>query len=241
MTMEMTPRGEYAIDRYAPPDVFADADPADLIVPRRSLVQGTSRNTDTKRSGEFYDALSKEYKAELRVAVLAQQKKRALFGDNFDDPPLCRSEDAAYPVACVVVNISEKERTTGTTCAECWFSQWGSDPKGGDGQACKLSYDLLCYDLDENTPFMLRVSGTSIRPWREFVTDGKRAGLRASGMETVIGSREVTTARGKYSVLVFERGAPLEEDYALEMQRTAGVYQGARASDEVVQEEDPFA
>ena len=58
-------------------------------------------------------------------------------------------------------------------CKECPMNQWGSDPQGGKGKACKNMRRLLVVpiDADENAqPWVLRVSPTGIKHFDKYVS-----------------------------------------------------------------------
>jgi len=222
-------------------DAFQQAKPEELILPVRKLVQGVSRDADSKRAGEFYDTISHEYKAELLVAVLAISRTRSLFGESFEDPPLCSSDDAVKPRQTVEVDVGEHAVITGPTCAECTFSQWGSGRDGkGKGQACRMSYNVLCLDLDDDQPFILRVQGSSIKAWREYLTMGRFAKSPAYALETRIGSDEKVFEAGKAYVLTFKIGNALPDELAQAMREQAAAYRGVGLGVAEEAEDIPF-
>ena len=209
-------------------DAFQQASSDELVLPVRKLVQGVSRDADSKRAGEFYDTLSKEYKNELLVAVLALSRSRSLFGESFDEPPICVSDDAVRPRQPMEVSVGADTIITGPTCGECPFSQWGSARGGkGKGQECRMSYNILCLDLDDEQPFILRVQGASIKAWREYLTLGRFKRTPAYALETMIGSDEKVFEAGKAHVLRFRVGNPLDQELAEAMRAQAAAYRGA--------------
>ncbi len=217
-------------------DVFGQARPDELILPIRKLVQGVSRAADSKRAGEFWDSLTDAYKPQLRVAILALSRSRSLFAEgSFDQAPVCASEDAIRPRQPIVTPDGE---ATGPTCNECPFSEWGTARDGkGKGQACRFSYNLLCWDLDDQAVFILRISGTSINPWRRYMTEGKLSNAPAYALETVISSDEQQFVAGKAYVLAFAHGDKLPPQMAASMREQAAAYRGISLGVESVVEE----
>jgi hypothetical protein len=204
-------------------DAFQQATSDELILPTVKLVQGVSRLADSKQAGRFWHAISGEYRDELLVAILAMSRSRSLFGASFDQPPICASDDAVTPRQPVEVD----DFVTGPTCAECRLSQWGTAQEGrGRGQACRFSYNLLCLDLDDRQPFILRISGASLKAWRQYLTDGRLKAVPAYGLETRVSSEEEVFASGKAYVLRFRRGAPLDAELTEVMREQAAAYRG---------------
>mgnify|MGYP001605677962 CR=1 FL=1 len=219
---------EKAITPYEPEnddlDAFQQVSGDDLLLPVRKLVQGSSRVADARHAGEFFDTMAETYKPSLRIAILALRKSRALFAaGSFDQPPLCVSDDAIIPRGRV--EIGDTFTLTGPTCPTCPFSAWGSDPNGGQGHACKLSYNLLGYDLDDPAPFVLRVSGTSIRAWRQYLTSRKLKHVPAYAIETLIHAVPQVFDRGKAYVLTFAAGEKLSPEECAAMRREAAAMQ----------------
>ena len=218
-------------------DAFQQATADELALPVVKLVQGVSRLADSKKAGQFYNTITGEYKTELLAAILAMSRSRSLFGDSFDDPPICASDDGLRPRQQVEVD----DLVTGPTCAECAYSQWGTAREGkGRGQACRFSYNLLCLDLDARQPFILRISGSSLKAWRHYLTAGRMGGIPAYGLETVISSEEVIFDAGKAYVLKFSRGGPLEADLVRVMREQAASYRGVDLGVEENVDDVPF-
>lgn len=218
-------------------DAFQQLPAEELVLPVRKLVQAVSRDADSERAGEFYDVVTKQYKPELLVAILALSQSRNLFSESFEEAPLCTSNDALTPEHQAHVG----EWTTGPTCRSCHFSEWGSGK--GNAQACKLSYNLLCYDLDDYQPFVLRVSGTSIRPLREFLTQGRMGTRPAYALATSIRSEKRKFEAGQAHVLKFEAGPDLDSYQAQEMRERSASLRGVQVQTPIredVDEEVPF-
>lgn len=225
MQTDLTPR-ETALPAKREPDpydAFQQATKDDLVLPTRTLVQAVSRKADVKRAGEFWEEISDVYKPEMLVALISMGRERSMFErDSFDEGPLCASDDAVKPREVREVDGAK----TGPTCEDCHFSDWGTG-KEGKGQACRFSYALVCYDLDDSQAFVLRVSGASIGAWKRYLTNGQRTGVAAYAIETVIGSEHRTTKAGAAHFLTFKAGTQLPEDTAEFMREKVAEYQGA--------------
>lgn len=204
-------------------DAYQDLLPDEMVIPVVKLVQGVSRDVDTKKVGDFFNTVTKEYKPDLRVAVLALKRSRSLFGESFDEPPICSSDDAIKPREIVEVGAD----MTGPDCATCPFSQWGTAREGkGKGQACRMAYNLLCMDLDDFSVFVVRVTGASIQDFRKYMSAGKMQKRPAYSQETVISSLQKTFDVGQAYVLVFRTGEALEPQLAEQMREAAANYRG---------------
>lgn len=72
-------------------------------------------------------------------------------------PPDCSSEDGKIGIG-----------NPGGRCDTCPLSQWGSDPKGGKGQACKQLRMLFILRKEGILPLVLSAPPTSIQPIRKY-------------------------------------------------------------------------
>jgi len=220
----------HASDEY---DAFGDFRPDEIVLPITRLVQGTSRDIDPRYMGQFLRNVDSVYKPELLVALLGIARSRALFtGANLADPPVCASADAIVPLE--VVETSPPGMTglvkTGPTCAECVFSQWGSarDAQGNErkGQACKFTYNVLMLDLDDHMVSVMRIGGTSLMPFRNYMTGGKMGKRPAWAVETTITSERQEFDQGVAYVLKIRAGNPIEDTMAEEIRASAAAYRG---------------
>lgn len=95
---------------------------------------------------------------------------RAYWTTNFDEsgggtPPDCSSQDGILGDG--VFGVDSEAHPSGK-CADCPMSKWGSDPRGGKGQACKQL--RLCFVLqpDQLLPIAVFLPPTSIKPMKSF-------------------------------------------------------------------------
>jgi len=100
-------------------------------------------------------------------------------------------EGEAQPPACFAIGKIEADLAPhpsspdmqvkpGQKCSACWADEWGSDPDGGKGKACKNRRRIAVLpvpaegDLAELEPAMMGISPTSLTNWKTFfnkVTD----------------------------------------------------------------------
>lgn len=167
----------------------------DFVIPRRSLVQNTSRvdDIDGAMPGMFVDETTRTLVGkQMHIAVLRVRKSRALFHPK--DTGLkgikCWSRDAITPDSSVATPVS-------ATCKAC-PEQWRD-----------LQYDLLCYDVDEsetiNAPvvFWLRAKGTSMKPTRTYLSTLLTRKSRAFDYTVTLTGPRAVSKHGSYFVLNF--------------------------------------
>ena len=93
---------------------------------------------------------------ELSGIILAWTDGRVYYRVPFGErgkqrtPPDCSSKDGFYGVG-----------DPGGECRDCPMAEWGSDPKGGRGQACKQVRRLLFLRADHILPDMITIPPTS--------------------------------------------------------------------------------
>lgn len=94
---------------------------------------------------------------ELTGIFLAQCEKRMYYRIPFAErskqagPPDCQSLDGFWG-----------EGDPGGDCARCPLAQWGSDPKGGRGQACKQIIQIFFLREQHTFPDIINVPPTSL-------------------------------------------------------------------------------
>jgi hypothetical protein len=100
---------------------------------------------------------------EMSGIVLAWTDSRIFYKIPFAErkgkggPPDCTSKDGFYGIG-----------DPGGECGHCPMAQWGSDPKGGRGQACKQVRRLLFMRGDHILPEMITVPPTSLKSAEQY-------------------------------------------------------------------------
>ena len=85
-------------------------------------------------------------------------------------PPVCFAIAREPANAAPSEHAPEKQSTEG--CKECAKNQWGSDPQGGKGKACKNTRRLLIVPSDataDTPPWVISVSPTGLKHFDKFV------------------------------------------------------------------------
>jgi hypothetical protein len=98
---------------------------------------------------------------DFEAIILHWQDTRAYWERGLDQgggqPPDCSSQDCVHGVG-----------NPGGVCQSCPLAQWGSDPKGGRGQACKMKRLLFVLRPENMLPDVLFVPPTSLKPLRQY-------------------------------------------------------------------------
>ena len=99
---------------------------------------------------------------ELSGIIIAWRDTRAYWSLSMEDsdgnmPPDCYSMDARTGIG-----------KPGGDCHKCPLAQFGSDPKGGDGQACKLIRQLFLIREDNLLPEIVNLPPSSVKPARQY-------------------------------------------------------------------------
>lgn len=84
-------------------------------------------------------------------------------------PPVCFAT-AAEPAKAAPSDNSPKKQSE--TCGECPKNEWGSDPQGGKGKACKNTRRLLIVPIDateKTQPWIISVSPTGLKYFDKYV------------------------------------------------------------------------
>ena len=131
---------------------------ADLIIPRYMRREAQSKFTEGEL-GWFINNVTRSAKEEIKAVMLRFTHGRAMF-DNRGNL-LCRSDDSLNPT----------ERFAGEyakICNKCEHANWGKDRIRPN---CPIMYNFLCWDLEENTPFMLSMRGNSVKHAKRILSE----------------------------------------------------------------------
>ena len=201
----------------APEGGWADDGNSDLPTahPMISLVPPIAATKDLL-AGEFKHSDKEKSTATLEVVILYRRETRALFEKGSNDP-VCRSDDGKVPARDMPlwdlerVNLDKRGEVSVPRfpgqCQNCPFSEWidNSPP------ACGNSYVLLV-DRGDGDLAQLRVKGTSIKPYRDFIAK-KPHGKPTYFYRTTISSVPKEKGMNRWSEMRF-RAEPLEEEDA---------------------------
>jgi hypothetical protein len=124
--------------------------------------------------------------------VLMNKTTRVFWQDEFSGAgakPDCQSSD-----------LISGRGNPGGLCATCPYSKWGSDPKGGDGQACKTVGTLFVIKPGEMLPIVVPVPVASVGPLKKFMVKLSSMNTKYSNAILSLGLEQMQTKKGiKYS------------------------------------------
>jgi len=147
---------------------------------------------------------------ELVGVVVFQQRIRAYWikGEIDGSPPDCSSSDL---ITGTGDQTGSGERTV-HDCKPCPFSQWGSDPQGGRGQACKVKNIVFLLRHGEYLPTVIPMPVMSIKVWQKFILRQAGHGKALTSYEVTISLKEAMSPSGKYSVIDVRNTRDLTND-----------------------------
>lgn len=98
----------------------------------------------------------------------------------------------------------------GQACATCPHNQWGSDPKGGKGKACKDIFRVYILPEGYAFPVLLALPPTSISNWRKYIQRLTSRIMPYYGVVSLAKLEKDKNAGGiEYSKVVFAKAADL--------------------------------
>ena len=235
------PKGLVTYDGSLPSDGNEDVPPAFPIV---SIVQPMSQIPKAV-PGWFYHSDREEQTAEFDGVLLYRKDTRAMFVDG-DDRPVCRSNDGKVPARNQRLWTMERFRLNGSdhavppvapsSCANCIFSDWGD----GAPPVCGNAYAIIAArNGDPEDLVQLRLKGTSIKPFRQWVSKTLAPhGLRMYQHQVHLETEEKTVPSRKWHQLVVSSQAIEDMDLVLTYAEILGQHQDRIA--EAIADDLPF-
>ena len=159
----------------------------DLILPRWRIVQYSS--TIEGKPGQFNNNLTGEIRDYLELVVLKVTPSRARFDDERN--LVCISRNGYFS-------------TSGQSCLDCEFSQWGPN---GEPPDCSRGYTLICLDPRDDSLCLvgaLRTSVPSVKRYNSLLAHKKRPPF---AFLTRFTAKDTVGPKGKYFVLNLELAA----------------------------------
>lgn len=175
----------------------------DFIVPWVKIVQPMTRD-EGAQEGNFFRVAFNENVPALDVIIVSAKKGRSLWEKGKFDSPICRSQDGLVPVGEFMGKFSSICKTR-DGIAVCPKAQWINKKC-----ECDENYTLLCIDLapDMMSPFLMTLSGTSIKPLRKVFSSIKMRGQgKMWAFNVTLRLEKKMDDSGKYFVL--NPGPPL--------------------------------
>jgi len=138
----------------------------DRVEPPSGFIISTKGKTFTLPNGSASD---KPMICVVLDWVTANTYFEGLYNPNDIKPPSCFAINAE-PAKIAPSDKSPKKQHE--TCKGCPKNEWGSDPQGGKGKACKNTRRVLIvpHDAEENTqPWIISVSPTALKHFDKYV------------------------------------------------------------------------
>ncbi|MBI4917363.1 MAG: hypothetical protein HY825_16105 [Acidobacteria bacterium] len=182
----------------------------DLVIPRVSVVQPTSREGTP---GRLRMNLTGEERETIDLVVLRVQRGRVLWSPTLGEDPVCRSNDGLVPAA---------DEPQSDVCCElhgrhlrpvCPAATWRPKPGNGgrlEPPACRDTYTVIALDLATGAPFMLALHGSGLRAVRVLRTVLLQRRLNVYDAACTLRLRKQTNGKGSYYVPEFTDIRPVD-------------------------------
>ena len=203
-----------AIATWAPPEGGWASDGTEDLPVRHPMISLTApiAATREKPAGEFFHSDTEKSEPALAVVILSVREERVMFEEGSTEP-VCRSFDGKVPVADMPLwDMEQVPLKHGPVavlnfpgaCNRCQFSEWldGKAPPCGNGY-------VLLVDRGDGDLAQLRVRGTSIKPFKDFIARKPR-GKPTYFFQTTITAEDRTRGTNRWFEMRF-KGEPLEE------------------------------
>lgn len=190
-------------------------DETDFVPPVVTLIQGLSKgHTDDKIDlGLFYCPQSGETWETLKLVLLKVARTRVLFDPAELTAPLCQSDDRVNPrPGGKYHGHFDCESCPARQDAPWLLSADDRAAKERDPGICPPGYTFLAVDADTGMPFILRINGTSVSPWKTVLTTFRMRHKNVPFAAPVdVGSRSRQNAAGQsFYVMAPAAGSPFE-------------------------------
>ena len=169
----------------------------DFVIPWVKIVQPLTRDEGAVE-GNFYRVALNENAPVLDVIMVSVKKGRSLWEKGKFDAPICKSLNGLTPAPEFMGKFSTICKTKDGV-AVCPKAQWVNRRC-----ECDETYTVLCIDLDPDMmqPFLMTISGTSIKPLRKVFSSFKMRGQgRMYLFNVTLGLEKRSDESGKYYVL----------------------------------------
>ena len=155
---------------------------------------------------------------ELAGIIVAWRDTRAYWSVPLDQ------SDGHMPPDCYSLDARTGTGQPGGDCFKCPFAQFGSDPKGGDGQACKLVRQLFLLREDNLLPEIVSLPASSVKPARQYFMRLAARAVPCYSLITKIGLEKTKNAQGiVYSRATFAAGGRLSPEQVARIREYAAM------------------
>lgn len=126
-------------------------------------------------------------------------------------PPDCSSIDAILGTG--LYGTGSELHPSGI-CDNCPMAGWGSDPRGGRGQACRLRRLVYVVRQSDYLPAVLSVPTDSLQNWKQYAITLANQGVRYSGVVTRFAIEKIERGAQSYGRVMFAPGSKLTPEQA---------------------------
>jgi hypothetical protein len=175
-----------------------------------------------------------EARTAVEGVIVFWTEPRAYWTKSMDEgdgntPPDCSSPDG-------VVGHGLYE---GQACATCPLAQFGSDPKGTGGQACKQMRLLFMVNEDSLLPFVVQVPPTSIKPIKQYFLKLASKGVPYYGVKTKLTLEKAKNGGGiTYAKIVPALAGVLSKEDRAKFKAYQESIKPALSQVEIIQQDD---
>lgn len=150
---------------------------------------------------------------EITGVIVHHHPTNAYWAEDYtgaNNPPDCSSLDGKFG-----------EGNPGGPCAACQYNQWGSDPNGGGGKACKNMHRIYVLREGEMFPLLVTLPPTSLKNFGRYVSRRVlQRGLLTHKVVTDIALKKATSSGGiSYSQASFKMAGILPDEVAAGMKQ----------------------
>lgn len=148
----------------------------------------------------------------IEGVILGQRKVRVFWAGQKigEGPPPCSSGD-----------LEHGKGEPGGDCEACPYAQWGSDLKGGKGQACQTRHIVFLAVPGSLLPLVLNLPPTSLRNVRDFFRRLASNNHLPHEIVTKVTVKKRDGDNGPFGTAVFTGGNPLTPEAAARFKQVA--------------------
>lgn len=150
----------------------------------------------------------------INGTIVYFHKARGYWQEEGQQIPTCSSMDGKTGTRRISEDGTDTEMVN---CANCPYNQFGSDPKGGAGKACKEMRRLFIVEQDSILPAILNVPPTSLKAFDQFISGLVSKKKAHIAYETIFRLEGAKGAGFDYSKVVFELGEKHPNEKIIEL------------------------
>ena len=177
---------------------FENFDDSDLVIPRLSIVQPSSKEGTP---GTFRSNLTGEEKEQLRITPMTYSKGMVHWSEELGNDPECRSNDALTPDPTIENPKHDRchERIGNRLRPVCPYAVW----RDKEPPTCKMTYNLIAIEMESMRPFLVSLHGTSVRSAKKLISYVWQSRRNFFDVGCRMSLSKVNNTRGTFFVVEF--------------------------------------